>query len=166
MLMAISVIIGIICKNFFTWQIYYRVTFENFPIIIVGYCFGPVWGAIAGAGADIISCLCSTNPMVVPLITLGAAAVGAVSGIFPIILRKMSPKITLAFSCAGAHLLGQVAIKSLAKVIFLGMPWWGIFLGLAISAAVCPIEYLFIRLLLRNREIKKSLKELSNYELY
>jgi uncharacterized membrane protein len=32
MLTAISVVIGIVCKNFLTFNIYYRITFENLPV--------------------------------------------------------------------------------------------------------------------------------------
>ena len=42
MLTAMSVVIGILCKNFLTFNIYYRITFENLPVIfaaIVSICF-------------------------------------------------------------------------------------------------------------------------------
>ena len=55
MLTALSVIIGIVCKNFFTFNVYYRVTFENLPIILAGIAFGPFYGAACGICADIVS---------------------------------------------------------------------------------------------------------------
>ncbi len=181
MLMSFSVVIGIICKNFLTWSIYYRVTFENFPIILVGFCFGPVYGLAAGIGADVISCLCSVNPMVNPVITLGAAAVGFFSGIFQILFRrrktikgqdevsdnkkKISTTLVLVLSVSFAHLIGQWLIKSIAKITMLGMPKIGMLIGLGITAAVACIEFFLLKICLKNKTIANSLEELSNYEL-
>ena len=170
MLMALSVVIGILCKNFLTWGVYYRVTFENFPVILAGFCFGPLYGAAAAVGADVISCLCSTNPMVNPVITCGAAAVGFLSGLVPYLFRKTGssakPGAVLAVTVASAHLIGQVLIKSIGKMWMFGMPWYGIFVGLGISAAVGCAEFFFIRSLLKNPEISKSLEGLSGRKLY
>ena len=46
-------------------------------------------------------------------------------------------------------------IKSVGKMIYYGMPWYGIFIGFAISALACAIEVAVIRILWRNREINK-----------
>ncbi len=183
MLMALSVAIGIICKNFLTWGIYYRVTFENFPIIIISYCFGPLWGLAAGVGADVISCICSTNPAVNPIITLGAAAVGAIPGLLQLLLGKkkasadlggeptprkrgLKPSLLLALAVALAHLIGQWLIKSTGKVLMLGMPPVGLLIGLGITCAVAPVEYYLIRLIFKNKSISSALELISDYELY
>lgn len=183
MLMSLSIVVGIICKTWLTWGIYYRVTFENFPIIVIGYCFGPLWGLAAGVGADIISCLCSTNPMVNPVITLGAAAVGSLSGLVPMLIgrkkatasseeasaerkRGLRPAFTLAVAVALAHLIGQWLIKSIGKVTMLGMPKIGMLIGLGITLAVAPVEYFLIRVIFKNKSVSSALRELSDYELY
>jgi len=140
MMAAISAVIGIFCKNFFTFNIYYRVTFENMPVILSGLLFGPATGAAVGAVADVVSCLCSTNPNLNPIITLGAASVGVVSGFIPYIIRKKSAFQTAA-AVALAHLVGQVGIKSLGKMLYFAMPWQGIFIGLAISVLVGAFEF-------------------------
>lgn len=169
MLMALSVIIGIICKNFMTWQIYNRITFENFPIIIAGFCFGPVWGALVGAGADLISCLCSANPVVNPIISAGAATVGLLSGLIPWIVekvqRKPRGKLALGLGVVSAHLIGQVLIKSIGKIVWYDMPLNFAFLSLAFSCGIGTFEFLLIMLLLRNREIHKTLMQLTDYRL-
>ena len=140
MLAAISAVIGIVCKNFFTFNIYYRITFENMPVILAGLLFGPAMGAAVGAVADVISCLCSSNPNLNPIITLGAATVGAVSGFVPYIIRRKN-KLQTAGAVALAHLIGQVGIKSLGKMLYFAMPWQGIFIGLAISMFVGTLEF-------------------------
>lgn len=139
MLAAVSAVIGIVCKNFFTFNIYYRVTFENMPVILSGLLFGPATGGAVGAAADIISCLCSSNPNLNPVITLGAVSVGAVSGFVPYIIRKKSLLQTAA-AVTLAHLIGQVGIKSLGKMLYFAMPWQGVFVGLAISVFVGALE--------------------------
>ena len=164
MLMALSVVIGVACKNWFTWNLYYRVTFENFPVIIAGFLFGPLWGAAVGAGADVVSCLLSTNPSVNFVITIGAATVGILSGLIPLLFRRTRApfSLKLALAVAAAHLFGQVVIKSIGKIMYFGMPIYGIFIGLAISAVVGTAEFFFIRLLLSNAEIASHLSDITD----
>ena len=132
LLAALSAVIGIVCKNLFTFNIYYRLTFENAPIILAGLLYGPVVGAMVGICADAVSCLMSSNPALNPIISLGAASVGLISGLIPKIIRR-GVKVQTATAVVLAHLIGQVGIKSIAKMIYFGMPWQGIFLGLGFS---------------------------------
>ena len=158
MLAAISAVIGIICKNFFTFNIYYRVTFENLPIIFSGIVFGPFVGAAVGIVADIVSCLCSSNPSLNPLITAGAAFVGLASGIVARWIIKRRGGLQIALSVATAHLIGQVIIKSIAKMIWFGMPKEGVLLGLGISVVVGSIEFFAIKYLLSRKVIVSQLE--------
>lgn len=158
MLAAISVVIGIVCKNFFTFNVYYRVTFENLPIIFAGIVFGPFVGAAVGVVADIVSCLSSTNPALNPLITIGAACVGFVSGAVSKWVVKRRGNLQIAVSVASAHLIGQVAIKSVAKILWFGMPKIGVLLGLGISVVVGILEFLAIKYLLSRKAITAQLE--------
>ncbi len=149
MLAAISAVIGIVCKNLFTFNVYYRFTLENAPIILSGLLFGPVVGAAVGVCADTVSCLMSTNPALNPIISLGAASVGIVSGLAPVIMKKKGV-VQTSLAVALAHLIGQVGIKSVAKMVYFGMPFYGIFVGLAFSALAAVLEVLIIKWLLAN----------------
>lgn len=157
MLAAISAVIGIVCKNLFTFNFYYRVTFENMPVILSGIMFGPVIGAAVGAVADMVSCLSSTNPALNPVITLGAATVGAVSGLVPYIIKRKG-KLQTALAIGLAHLIGQVGIKSLAKVIWMSMPWQGVFIGLGISVGVGVFEFFVISWLRSSHGLSRYLE--------
>lgn len=148
MLTALSIVIGIFCKNLLTFDNSYRITFENLPIILSGLLFGPLTGAACGVCADILSCLCSTNPAVNPLVAVGAACVGLCAGLVPRFFVKKRGTAQYAAAVFSAHLLGQVIIKSIAKMIWWGMPWWGAFVCLGISAAVGTLELMTIKWLM------------------
>lgn len=152
-LTAMSVIIGILCKNLFTFGLYYRITFENLPVIVCGLMFGPFYGAVCGCMADILSCVLSTNPAVNPLITLGACAVGVISGLFSKRLINSKSRGSVWLAAGLSHAVGQVVIKSAAKVLVLGMPWWGMLIGAAISLLVCCIESIIICRLLLGQDL-------------
>lgn len=160
MLCALSVLIGIFCKTFLQHPalVYYRITFENLPVIFAGMVYGPAVGAAVGACADLVSCLCSPNPAVIPLITVGAAAVGAMAGLAPRIIKKRGALQT-ALAVALAHIVGQVLIKSAAKILLLGMPWQGIFVGIGVSVAVGTVEFAAINLLRSVRALKRLFGE-------
>lgn len=158
MLIAMSVVIGILCKNFLTWNIYYRFTLENLPIFFVSIAFGPFLGAAAGVIADLISCLCSTNPAVNPLISLGALAVGFVAGLISHHITFKRDNLRIGCAVFFGHLIGQVGIKSIAKIIFFGMPPIGILLGLGFSIVAGTVEFFALRALFANRGIQSSLK--------
>ena len=157
MLAALSAVIGILCKNFFTFNIYYRVTFENMPVILSGIMFGPVIGAAVGVAADAISCLSSTNPNLNPIISLGAASVGAVAGFVPYIIKRKG-KAQTALAVGLAHLVGQVGIKSVGKMVYFAMPWQGIFIGLLISVFVGAFEFWVISWLRSSRGVGRYLE--------
>ena len=154
LLAALSAVIGIVCKNLFTFNIYYRLTFENAPIILAGLLYGPVVGAMVGICADAVSCLMSSNPALIPIISLGAASVGLISGLIPKIIRR-GVKVQTATAVVLAHLIGQVGIKSIAKVVYFGMPWQGIFLGLGFSVVVGIMECLLLCWMRSNKSLVK-----------
>ena len=158
MLVAMSVVIGILCKNFLTWNIYYRFTLENLPIFFAAIAFGPFIGAAAGVLADLVSCLCSTNPAVNPFMSLGALAVGFVAGLVSHHVSFRSDTVRIVCAVALGHLVGQVAIKSVGKILWYGMPWYGIFLGLGFSVLAGTLEVLVLRYLFKNKSIQNSLK--------
>lgn len=163
MLAAISVVIGIFCKNFLNLgNGLFRITFENLPILLTGLLYGPVAGGLVGVSSDLISYLLSSQSYPPNLIvTLGAFAVGFLSGLVSkrLIRKQGYPQVIL--SCAAAHLVGSVGIKSLGLYQFYGiLVLWRIPLY---SLIIAPIEILLLCLLLRNRTVRRltgySLKE-------
>lgn len=89
-----------------------RLSFENLPILFAGICFGPIVGAATGAVADLVGCLLY-GYTINPLVTLGAATVGLVSGLVANYVIRRPLWLSCAVSTALAHLTGSVVIKSL-----------------------------------------------------
>ena len=137
MMTALSVVIGIFCKNYLNFGAgLFRITFENLPIIICGIVSGPVIGGIVGLLSDLISYLLSAQAYPPNLIvTLGATMVGVISGISArfIIKKKGTPQIVLAGSLA--HIVSSMIIKPIGLYQFYGiLVLWRIPLYLVIAS--------------------------------
>lgn len=163
-LAAMSLVLGKFLQIPHPFQEFIRISFENLPVLLAGLSMGPVVGALVGAVADLLGCVLygySINPIV----TLGAASVGLVSGFLAryVVKKSLLAKVTVSVSLA--HLVGSVFIKSaglaawyLAKyelgyLEFLG---WRFLNYLIVGTAECLLLYL----LLHNRAFAKQIKEM------
>ena len=156
MLTAMSVVIGIFCKNFLNFGAgpyagLFRVTFENLPILAAGLMFGPLVGGAVGLSADVISYLLSRQVYPLnPLVTLGAMAVGLVCGLVSHYVIQRPGRLRIALACAAAHIIGSMIIKPLGLYQFYGVAvLWRIPLYLAIA----PIEIALLCLIYRNKMV-------------
>jgi ECF transporter S component (folate family) len=153
MLTAMSVVIGIFCKNFLDFGLgLFRVTFENLPILAVGLMFGPIVGGIAGAATDIISYLLSSQVYPInPLVTLGAASVGLVAGLVSHVIVKHPGKARVIFACAAAHIVGSMIIKPFGLFQFYG---WAVLWRIPLYFVITPVEIMLLCLIRRNRTMR------------
>lgn len=163
-LAAMSLVLGKFLQIPHPFQEFIRISFENLPVLLAGISMGPVVGALVGAVADLLGCVLygySINPIV----TLGAASVGLVSGFFARYVVKGSLLAQVTVSVSLAHLIGSVLIKSaglaawyLAKYEFgyLEFLGWRFLNYIIIGVAECLVLYL----LLRNRAFAKQIKEM------
>lgn len=140
-----------------------RFSLENTPIILSGIAFGPGAGALVGLVADIVGCV-MVGYTINPLVTLGAVAIGLISGFVPRILAKIniSGKIQLAITVAVAHLVGSVVIKTLGLAAYYDMPLvilmlWRVLNYLIVGA----LDGIVVHILLSRKEIDKQIKELT-----
>ena len=153
MMVALSVVIGYICKTvpILNMGVGLRITFENLPIILAGIMFGPIVGACVGFVADMLSCIFSGQAPLL-FVSLGSISVGLVAGICSKYIVRKNGVWKIVLSEALAHLIGSVIIKTVALsmaygyVIVLRIP-----LGLAIAAA----EIVIVLILYRNKTIRK-----------
>lgn len=135
MLTALSIVIGIFCKNFLNFgQGLFRITFENLPIILSGLLFGPLVGSLVGAATDLVSYLLSSQTYPPNLIvTVGAMLVGAVSGLVARLVRRPG-NVRIVLSGACAHLVGSMIVKTIGLYQFYGiLVLWRIPLYLVIA---------------------------------
>ena len=149
MMTALSVVIGIFCKNYLNFGAgLFRITFENLPIILCGIVSGPIIGGAVGLLSDMISYLLSAQAYPPNLIvTLGATMIGVISGVVPMIVRKKgTPQILL--SGALAHLVSSMIIKPIGLYQFYGiLVLWRI----PVYLVIAPLEIAAICLLLKRR---------------
>lgn len=143
LLAAASIVIGILCKNYLNFgNGLFRITFENFPILLAGILFGPVAGAGVGVAADIISYVLSTQSFAIsPLVTLGAAAVGFFAGLVSRFAFKKWGARKLVFSALAGHLVGSILIKTPALFVYYG---WAVLVRIPLYGVIALLEILLL----------------------
>lgn len=158
MLGALSVVIGIFCKNFLNFGAgMFRVTFENFPIILSGILFGPAVGASVGIVSDMVSYFLSTQSFAIsPIVTLGAALVGAVSGLISNYVFKKRSTLSIILSVVCAHLVGSLAVKTFGIFAYYNLTYGMMLLyRLPTYTVIAAIESSAICLILKHKAFKK-----------
>lgn len=160
-LSAISFLLGFLAKVIQGTGIL-RLTIENLPVILSGIAFGPAVGAAVGIGADLISCV-SAGQAPLPLITVGAAAVGIVSGLLGKRVSLQRPRFLSILLCeAAAQAIGSIVIKTAALALFFPtIEGWLFALRIPTYLLIIVIESVLLYLLLRSplvgRELMKYL---------
>lgn len=159
-LVALSIILGkylaINIGNFL------RISFENLPILLAGVFLGPIVGAAVGACADIIGCFL-VGYALNPIITLGAVAVGAVSGVvgrylIPINKEGVVASALSAFvSSYSAHVIGSVIIKTFGMMVYYGMTLESLWVRAPLYACIAATDGAVLWLISRSRVIRRQL---------
>lgn len=160
MLVAISVIIGIFCKNFLNFGAgpfagLFRVTFENLPIILAGILYGPVIGGAVGLATDLISYLLSNQTYPPNLIvTLGAISVGVIAGLVAKYLVKKRGSGQVIIAGALAHIVGSMIIKPIGLYQFYGAL---VLLRVPMYLLIAPLEIFILCMLLKRKAFCKAI---------
>ena len=158
MLGALSVVIGIFCKNFLNFgNGLFRVTFENFPIILSGILFGPAVGAAVGIVSDMVSYFLSTQSFAIsPIVTLGAALVGAVSGTVSNYVIKKRGALRVIISTLAAHVVGSLIVKTFGIYAYYSMTYGMLLLyRIPTYVAIVAVESFFLCLIFRHKAFTK-----------
>ena len=151
MLTAISVVIGIFCKNFLNFGAgLFRISFENFPIILAGFLFGPIVGGFVGVATDLISYLLSGQ--IYPpnlIVTLGAFTIGFLSGLlFRLPIKRQ--RVRIVVSVGVAHLIGSMLIKTYGLYQYYGI---AVLWRIPIYVAIAIIEIILLTVILDRKSI-------------
>ena len=155
MMTALSIVIGIFCKSVLNFGGgLFRITFENLPIILTGIVLGPVAGGTVGLCSDLVSYLLTGQAYPLnPIVTLGAVAIGILSGVVAKYVVRKKGKLQIILSGMIAHVVGSMIIKPIGLYQFYGMlVLWRIPLYLVIA----PIEILILCLLLQSKAFSKT----------
>lgn len=161
MLGALSVVIGIFCKNFLNFgNGLFRVTFENFPIILSGVLFGPAVGAAVGIVSDMVSYFLSTQSFAIsPIVTLGAACVGCTSGIVSHYIVKKKGYLKIIASTISAHLVGSIIVKTFGIYAYYDLSYGMMMLyRLPTYAIITALESFFLCLIFRHKAFEKYMR--------
>ena len=154
MLTAMSVVIGMFCKNFLNFGGgLFRITFENLPIIMSGILLGPLVGAGVGIASDMISYLLSAQ--VYPpnlIVTLGAAVVGFSSGAVARYLVRKRGYPQIIISGGIAHILGSMIIKPIGLFAFYS---WAVIWRIPLYFIIAPLEIWVICMLYKNATFRR-----------
>ena len=156
MMTAISVLIGIFCKNYMNFGVppgLFRVTFENLPIIMSGILYGPIIGGVVGVLTDLISYLLSSQAYPPNLIvTLGAAVSGIVAGLVAKFIIKKKGKAQIIASGALSHLVASMIIKSIGLYQYYG---WLVLVRIPLYLCIAPVEIIIICALLKRKSFAR-----------
>ena len=140
-----------------------RFSLENTPIILSGIAFGPGAGALVGLVADLVGCI-MVGYTINPLVTLGAVAIGLISGFLPRILSKtgINGRMNLAITVATAHLVGSVFIKTFGLSAYYDMPFIILMLWRVLNYLIVGVlDGVVVHILLNHKAIDKQIKELT-----
>ncbi len=158
LLTALAVAIAAVCKTF-TIGNSIRITFENLPIILSGYLFGPWVGLFTGLCSDLINTAVSSYGIagINPIITLGAGSVGFAAGFCASLLSGRGTALRLSVSVASAHILGNMIIKSLGIYIYYSTPLPILAIRIPLYAVIGIIEFAAIRALLASKGVVRAI---------
>ncbi len=153
MLTAMSVVIGIFCKTFLNFSAgLFRISFESLPILIAGILYGPIIGGLIGTATDIISYLLSPQPYPFnSIVTLGAASIGLISGLFAKYIIKKKGRGRIIFSCIPAHIVGSMVIKSIGLYTYYGI---AVLFRIPVYLIITPLEIILLCLMYRHRVVR------------
>lgn len=142
-----------------------RVSFENLPVIMAGLFFGPVIGAAVGAIADIVGCF-MVGYALNPVITAGAALIGAVSGgIGAYAFRGRAGwrgTWRVFVPVFAAHALGSVCVKTLGMMLYFGTPAAILFVRVPLYIVISILEGYVMLLLFNNKAFTGELNRIIN----
>ena len=157
--------IGIILGKFLAFNIteFMRFSLENITIIFAGIVFGPLLGAAVGTVQDLVGCI-AVGYAINPIITLGCAAAGAVSGILFRLLGKMPLSVRITVSTLSSHVVGSVILKTIGLSVFYDLPFlmtlaWRV-LNYAIVGAA---EAFLLCFLLKNKQMLTQINKITPF---
>ena len=133
-----------------------RISFENLPILMAGIFLGAPAGMVTGILADIIGCLI-VGYSINPIITVGAASIGLVSGLIYQMIPTKKDFASIFGSVMTAHVIGSMIIKSIGLMVYYQYPLVGVLPRIPLYIAIGSAEAAIILMLVRNHAFTAQL---------
>lgn len=151
---ALLTSISIVLSRFFSIRIplgdveALRIGFGTLPIVLAGFLFGPLAGALVGTGANILGALISSSGPIMPHFILVAALGGACPVLFWRLRGSSQSYLELFISIGLSMMLNSVLLISFFMNDLFGVPYAymlpGRLLAWIVTAPVYPILILKI----------------------
>lgn len=139
-----------------------RFSFENTPLFIAGFLFGPIYGCLTAVVADLIGGFILYGGSVNPIITLGAAAIGFMGGLLFLILKKLPLFLRVLLAVLLSNIIGSIILKTIGIATYSSMPYIILLLWRCLNYVIMTaIDTLVLYFLFKNksfRNITESLK--------
>ena len=159
--------IGIILGKYLAFNLteFMRFSLENTTVIFTGIVFGSFYGAALGALQDIVGCI-AVGYTINPIITLGSAAVGLVSGLIYRVTKRLSAPVSITFTVFAAHAVGSVIIKSFGLAVFYALPYGVTVLWRILNYAIVgAVEVFVLYILLKSKPLLAQINKITPFKL-
>ncbi len=134
-----------------------RFSFENLPIMLASFLFGPLWGGACGLVADILGCILR-GYAINPGITAAAVIMGIIPGVMTRYVFKNIKTVSVLISGLTSHVVCSMIIKTVALHIYYSTPYGALLLQRVPTYIVIGLlEPYLCSLLMRNKAIKKEI---------
>ena len=159
LLAACAFAIAYICKSF-TFTPSLRLTFENLPLIISGYIFGPFIGLLTGLTSDLVS-TASTYGLgaLNPILTIGSAMVGLLSGLISHYIYTKKSNAQIIICVFASHIISNMIIKTIGLWMIFNRAPIEIALRALLYTGIGIVESFILIRLMKSKGIRKALGE-------
>ena len=100
----------------------FRISFENLPILMASFMFGPIYGGACGIVADLLGCVLR-GYAIIPLITVASFLMGIIPGVLTrFVFKKMNMPYVI-ISGMISHVICSMAVKTVALHMAYGMDY-------------------------------------------
>ena len=160
--------LGIILGKYLAFNIteFMRFSLENITIIFTGIVFGPILGFAVGAVQDIVGCI-AVGYTINPIITLGSAAIGLVSGYIFRLFRRLSYPLPTVLSVLCSHAVGSVLIKSTGLAIFYSLPFGATVMWRILNYVIVgALEAIILTFLFKSKQLLSQINKITTFSPY
>ncbi|MBQ7715838.1 MAG: folate family ECF transporter S component [Clostridia bacterium] len=134
-----------------------RFSFENLPIMLASFLFGPLWGGACGLVADILGCILR-GYAINPVITVAAVVMGIIPGVMTRYVFKNTKTLSVLISGFVSHVVCSMIIKTVALHIYYSTPYGALLLQRVPTYVVIGLlEPYLCSLLLNSKAVKKEI---------